>query len=106
MPNTIPADDRPRLIGGPRDGSRIAKATRPVFIWVGGDLKKPRVWVEPGGRRDLYRYLERRDGIDVFLYAGDTHRLCPGCCVYASLARCAFCGTSLRDDAPHVHDVS
>lgn len=106
MPNTIPADNRPRLIGGPRDGSRIAHGTRPVFVWVGGELDKPRVFRAPGRRRDLYRFLEARDGIAVFLYAGDTHRLCPGCGAFATLARCAFCGEMLKTSAPHVHDVS
>jgi hypothetical protein len=94
--NTI-KDDRPRLIGGPRDGSTISPGTRPTFIWVGGTVTKPRVFADPAAGRDLYRCVEVKDGRAHFMYAGDTHHRCRGCDAYVTKKpKCAFCGTRAK----------
>lgn len=97
MPGNTIKDDRPRLIGGPRDGATIAPGTRPTFIWVGGGEKAPRVFIEESPTRDLYRFLEiDRAGAaprEVYVYAGHTHRKCEGCLGFVSTRpKCAFCG--------------
>jgi hypothetical protein len=86
-------DRRGRLEGGPRDGATIAPGTRPTFIYVVGDEKKPRVFADPQAGGDLYRCIEVRDGKPHFIYAGDTHRKCGGCGAFVTTRpKCSFCG--------------
>lgn len=92
-------DDRPVLVGGPRDGARIAKGSRPNFIFVGGDERRPRAFVEPGPGRDAYRLLEVV-GVPRFLFCGDTHMRCEGCSSdVVKRPQCVFCGHKAQSSA-------
>ena len=71
------------LFGGPHDGARLPKTTRGALLFsaeVRGKSAGVRAYAQNRPGRALYRYLESRvtEGVDVYVYAGHTHVICPG----------------------------
>jgi hypothetical protein len=93
------------LVGGPLDGHDIRNQPRP-FVWVGVRAGRGTIFAGPGVGRALYRriILDYRQGETIFqrpayIYAGDTHWVCPGCNGYMQRAErggatvaCSLCG--------------
>lgn len=106
------------LVGGPYDGRTLGMSKRAQVIHVGmalgedGGPGQLTGFVKPAPLRQLYRRARWREGMigepnvrvrSGYLFAGFTHRACPGCNVLVERVEdqetCPLCGEVMSPNA-------